>query len=676
MKSELIIIDNLEDLLKLKSYLEPFEFMALDTETTGLNRSDVVIGFSVCTEVSRAYYVIMQSWNKDSNQLDIKPYYQEVKAMMSSFSSKKLIGHNFVFDAMMIESNYKVKLIDSLHTDTKVLAHLLDENSKNGLKDVAASLFGEESKDEQKEMKASVIANGGVLTKRQYEMYKADPYVMGKYGAKDALLTYKLFLELVPKLYDQGLEEFFYNDESMPLFKGPTYHLNTVGLQVDLSKLQQLKKTLEAECLEAKDFISKEIAEYIIDKPKFNFESNQQLSWLLFDKLGLEFGNLTKAGKTVCRALGIDKLPYTYAARKTFIWTCKSSVNPKFNNPWKYTVCDKKLLETFSSKYKWIEKLLEYKKKKKILNTYVEGIEERISYGVIQPSFLQTGTTSGRYSSRNPNFQNLPRDDRRVKECIVARPGRVFVSADYSQLEPRVFAYFSRDKRLLASFQTGEDFYSTIGMEVYSKFDCKPLKDGHSDAFGIKYKKLRNLSKTIALASTYGATARQLSPVTGKSIEDTQLDIDNYFERFPSVLDMMLESHKQAKIEGEVKTLFGRPRRMPEAKNITKYYGNIKHADLPYDARNLLNLSVNHRIQGTAASIVNRAMIKFYENCRKAEIDCQIVCQVHDSIIVECNEENAEDCSLLLQDAMENTTRLEGVELEAIPIIGKSLAKV
>lgn len=166
-----------------------------------------------------------------------------------------------------------------------------------------------------------------------------------------------------------------------------------------------------------------------------------------------------------------------------------------------------------------LERLLEYQRKIKILNTYVEGIQERTRYGIIRPSFLRHGTTSGRYLSRNPNFQNLPRDDKRIKGCITARPGRTFVGADYSQLEPRVFAYFSKDERLLQAFRGTDDFYSVIGMEVYGKTDCTPQKEDSPDAFGIKYKRLRDLSKVIALASTYGATASKLASTTGKSVE-------------------------------------------------------------------------------------------------------------------------------------------------------------
>lgn len=694
---QLTIVDTVDGIKELQDYLLDKEYISYDCETTGLSSSDQVIGYSVCAEETKAFYVILHKW--ETNKLvHLKDNDDQSRLLIKQLQGKSLIMHNAVFDCMMAEAYFKVRLIESLHTDTMILAHLLDENRRVGLKELAATMFGSDSTIEAKEMKDSVSKNGGSLTKHNYEMYKADSQLMAKYGAKDAWITYKLFTTLVPELYTQGLDKFFYEDESMPLLKGPTYELNVTGLQVDTQSLLTLKKTLEAECAEAKAFVYQEIHKHIKDKypgtakkNTFNIGANQQLSWLLFGQLGLEFGTLTKGGKTICKALGL-RLPYTFTAKRDFIAVCQNQAGSvhqpeavvngkkvrakKIKEPWGYIAVDKSVLKKLSPKFKWIEKLLEYQRKNKILNTYVEGIEEKIQYGIIRPSFLQHGTTSGRYSSRSPNFQNLPRDDKRIKECIVSRPGRVFVGADYSQLEPRVFAYFSRDERLRAAFNGSSDFYSVIGMEVYDKSDCTPQKEGSPEAFGVKYKKLRDLSKVIALASTYGATAHQLAPTTGKSIEDTQHDMDNYFERFPGVKEMMLNSHKTAKETGQVTNLFGRPRRMPDAKKIAKLYGNQDHADLPYEARNLLNLAVNHQIQSTGASIVNRAAIKFQQDCKELGLNCRAVVQVHDSIVIECNEADAETVSLLLQNAMETTVQLEGIALEAVPKIGKNLAQV
>lgn len=689
MNPKLHIIDTTQGVQDLIDYLQDKEYIAYDCETTGLTKRDEIIGFSICAEETQSFYVILAKWNVTLNGLDYcnSELKEKVLELITLLSTKSLIMHNAIFDCMMAEAFFKVRLIDALHTDTMIAAHLLDENNSIGLKELAQQYFGDESATEQKEMKESVIANGGTLTKSKYEMYKADAYLMAKYGAKDALLTYKLFIEFVPQLVEQGLDDFFYVDESMPLLKGPTYELNNTGIQIDTKKLTQLKKQLEVECMEAKAFIYKEIEPHIKHKypgtnkkDQFNVGSNVQLSWLMFGVLNVEFNTLTKEGKNVCKSLGL-KLPYTKQAKKDFIEICiqakdrvyTQGVKPKkIKDPWSYIAVDKKTLQKNSSKYKWIEKLLEHNRKNKILNTYVIGIEDRVQYGVLYPQFKQAGTTSGRYSSTNPNFQNLPRNDKRIKECIVARPNKTFVGADYSQLEPRVFSYFSGDTRLMSAFDGTKDFYSVVGMGVFNKTDCTPQKDGSSNAFGVKYEKLRDLSKTIALASAYGATAFQLAPTTGKSVDETQEDMDTYFQKFPGVKKMMNDAHELAKKNGYVTSLFGRPRRIPEAKKIDKIYGT---GQLPYEARSLLNLACNHRIQSTGASIMNRAMIKFYELNKELGLTAKIVSQIHDELIVECDTQNVETISLLLQTAMEDTTKLPGINFEAAPWTSNNFAK-
>jgi DNA polymerase I-like protein with 3'-5' exonuclease and polymerase domains len=696
MTPKLTVIDTLAGLRALYHSLLESEYVAYDTETTGLTKYDRVIGFSVCSTQTEAAYVILEYWNAASSKLESMSYIEEAKEFITYLKGKKLVCHNATFDCMITHACLGIDLMPSVHTDTMILSHILDENRRHGLKELSSSIFGEQSADQSRQMKDSVVKNGGKLTKTQYEMYKCDPYIMGRYGAQDALLTYKLFLHLVPKLFEQRLDKFFYDDESMPLLKGPTYDLNTTGMQIDVTRLHALKKTLEAECEEAKAFIYKEIHDRIKDKypgthknNTFNIGASQQLSWLLFNQFNLEFDRLTKAGKKLCKDLGM-KIPYTKHAKKSFISDIsmrlgqplsldvlvngKVRKGKKIRAPWCYIAADKSALSKHAKKYKWIEVLLEYQRKQKLLTTYIGGTEERIKYGVLHPSYLQHGTMTGRYASRNPNLQNLPRNDQRIKECFVARPGKTFVSADFSQLEPRIFSYYSKDERLMNAFDGKTDFYSVVGMEVYDKFDCEPQKEG-DNAFGVKYKNLRDLSKVIVLATAYGATPHQLAPTTGKSIDDTAEDMSKYLETFPGVKTMMLEAHDLVKRHGAVYNVFGRPRRIPDAKHIDRLYGKLSHGELPYDARKLLNMACNFRIQSTGASVVNRAAIAFHNYCKTQGLKCKIISQIHDELVIECLEADAEEVAYILQRCMETTTQLEGIRFEAIPRISKTLAK-
>lgn len=702
---KLILIRTKEGVRELCQYLEDKTVMSVDTETTGLKVDSEIIGISICAEDDIGYYIVTAEWDVGGQALRYLDTKDEIPNLLKLLTSKKLIFHNGVYDCAMILNNYGISLIEALHTDTMILAHLLDENRRVGLKELGAAAYGDSAKKEQEEMKASVLANGGQLTKECYELYKADSELMGKYGAKDAILTWNLFYEMVPQLFEEKLDAFFYEDESMPMLRGPTFHLNTSGLNVDLDKLASLKSGLEIKILELHAFIYKEIDAHIKEafpgttkKNQFNVNSNNQLAWLLFEKLGNVFPKLSQEGRHLCHALELQ-VPYSGPAKRDFIQTVKSSKGFQWRDPgvvwdkktrrykgkakvkdyWTYISTDMMVLQSLAQKYTWVAKLLDFKRLNKLLYTYVEGIATGIQYGVIRPSFLQHGTTSGRYSSRNPNFQNLPRDDKRVKSCIVARKGNVFVGADYSQLEPRVFASFSGDKRLLNCFKDGDDFYSVVGTEVFDKKGLS-LKKNDKEGFAAKHPQLRDVSKVVALSSVYGTTAAKMAPTVGKSMEECQYIIDNYFNKFPQVKILMETAHHEARTKGVVYSLFGRPRRMPQALEIDKSYKGLEHAQLPYEARNLLNLAINHTIQSTGASIMNRASIAVYraiqeligQDTRWSKV--RIVLQVHDELVLEGPEALGPDMAYLLKSCMEKTTQLPGVELIAEPKIAYNLA--
>lgn len=699
MTETLKVVRTCEQLQELLDYLKDKDLVSIDTETTGVDKESQVIGISVCAEVEIGWYVVLHEWSVELQCLLPVLDQSLLPPLLARLSSVQTIMHNAPFDVWMIDNNFQVNLMHSVVVDTMILAHLVDENRSNGLKELGISLFGDNAGKEQQEMKASVSKNGGVLTKEKYELYKADSELIARYGAKDAILTLKVFYSEMPKLLDQGLEDFFFT-ESMPLLKGATYDLNTVGLCVDPERLSTLRRTLEAECLEMKAFIYKEIEPAIHEEypgtskaKTFNINAPKQRSWLLFIKLNNEFSNLTDEGREVCKALGL-KLPYTPSAKREFmrlctaakgtvycpakvnIFTGKAGRPKKVGSVWNYLACGKESLAKLAEKYRWVETYLKYAKNTKLLTTYVEGIQARMKYNVIRPQFLQNVVPSGRYASRNPNFMNLPRDDKRVKQCIIPRSNKVFVGADEAQVEARVFASLSGDWRLQESFARGEDFYSVVGMTTFSKSDCTPFKEGSPDAFGVKYRALRQVAKVIALAATYGAEAPRIAALLGISIQQAQEILDNYFESFPSVRQFMLDSHKEAISQGFVKTMFGRVRRLPEALDIGTKYRGIPKNKLPAKLKNLLNLSVNFKVQGATGSIMNLSTIAFRNALIERDIPAKIILQVHDSLVAETDREHAEIVAELMQHAMEHTVQLPGVALVAEPKIGYDLSEV
>lgn len=672
---------------RFEAYFKDHEFISFDTETTGLAKDATIIGYSMAAELHLGWYVVLYYWDKINKVIVKTPIFDRAVHYLQEVKKKNLVTHYGIVDVQWVKTNFQVNLLESVHTDTMVLVHTVDENKFSyQLKELGVQEFGEDAKKEQAEMKASVIEQGGIWEEKKggsKEMYKADRYIMGRYAAKDAILTLKILYAYLPRLFEQKLEKFFYEEETMPLFKTCTYQLNTVGLKIDIDKLQQLESELRANCARLMEEINFEIKPYIQDKypgtsavKTFNINSGQQLAWLLFTKLGNDWKKVTKGGRVKAVEL-LGKPPYTPTMRKLFV----NTLNELGIKPEKYIQCDKKALLNYSSKYKWVAKLLEYKKEEKLLNTYVEGIQRFMKYGVIHPGFLQHGTVSGRYSSRGPNFQNLPRDDKRIKKCIVARPGKTFVGADYSQLEPRTFTSQAQDPILLAGFKNNEDFYSVVGIPLFNKTECSANKKA-TNYFGDKFPIYRQISKTTALGIAYGETpyklADELRDEEGKNLPIdfcTQL-IEDYWQKYEGIRNFVNESHAQVVKTGVVYTQFGRPRHIPEAKKIALFGfpESCSTKDLKYNYRTLLNLAVSFRVQGTAASIINRAAIAFIRRTTELGIECNIVMQVHDEIIAECNTEHAETVAAILKDCMENTNSLNGVALIADPKIAQNIA--
>jgi len=676
------IIETKEQFLELFEYIKPFKYVAYDTETTGLKRDCSVIGFSVCAEKSRSNYVVTAYWDKEKQDLIYTEASELAKDFLQVLATKDLIMHNSIFDCRVTYRNYGIELMPSLHTDTMELAHLLGEEGPLGLKDLGVLHFGAHSKKEQIELKESIVKNGGSALKKDMEIFKADKEIIAKYGAKDALLTFKLFYKFIPKLYEEKLEKFFYEDECMPLLKGPTYEMNNTGFKVDINRMNEIEKELTATIGELKTSVLFNINEYIKElypatnkKTTFNLNSNEHLSWLFYIRLGYEFKKLTPGGKAKAIEL-LGKTPYSISDKRKFLTACRE----QGLRPEKFIQADKVAITKLKNNHKWIADLLEYKRLEKLLKTYVKGVKTKIEYRCIYPSFLQCGTTSGRYSSKNPNFQNLPRDDKRIKTFFTARPGKVFVSMDYAQLEPRIFSDFSEERLLINGFENNEDFYSVIGIKVFNKPECTAFKKDPT-FFGAKYPNLRQRAKSIALAVAYGTTAYKLTDLL---IDDNgvPLDIDqcnkiinDYFAAYPGVKKFIHQSHKEAKDNGVVYNLFGRPRRVPQALKLY-LYGNKPAHELPYALRTPLNLSVNSKIQGTAASLMNRTMIAFYNRSREIGMDAKIVLQVHDAIAVECWEKDAERAAILMKDCAENTNKLKHVPLLAEMTTGKTLAEL
>ncbi|MDO4760141.1 MAG: DNA polymerase [Candidatus Saccharibacteria bacterium] len=325
----------------------------------------------------------------------------------------------------------------------------------------------------------------------------------------------------------------------------------------------------------------------------FNVNSPVQLSEVLFDKMGLP----TKGIKKTSRG-------YSTGAKE---------------------------LDKLRNEHPIIEKLMEYREAAKLLSTYITPMPELADEeGRIHTTFTQNVTATGRLSSLNPNLQNIPvrtEEGKRIREGFVAPKGRVLVSADYSQFELRLAAVLSDDKALIDDFNAGIDIHTKTA----------------SEAFGVPLdqvtKAQRRAAKVINFGVLYGMSVKGLADAAGMSIGDAKAFIEKYFELRAPIKKKLEEILKQAREKGYVETFFGRRRPTPDVKSSNF----LVRAAAERAAQNM-------PIQGTEADLMKRAMVEVDKKLPKG---AELIMQVHDSLIVECDENLAKEVETILKETME-----------------------
>lgn len=395
------------------------------------------------------------------------------------------------------------------------------------------------------------------------------------------------------------------------------------------------------------------------DGAYFNIQSKDQLGEIAFAVLGIKPLSNTKTGK------------------------------PQF---------DDDTVQSIAGKYEWAKRLRIYNRLLKIKSTYMDRFLDAQEDGRYYFYYKQHGTVSGRYGS---DAQQLPRpkeegDDEPIvieynnliRAFFIHEEGNVFIDDDYSSLEPSVFAHVSGDDELMDIFRNNWDFYSTIAIKTEKYIDYSP--DKKADNFLRKHlPKVRNKAKAYALGIPYGMGAYALGMNLGISTKEAKVLIDGYLNGFPELKKWMLRSKEFVKQHGYIKTQVGRIRHLPKVKaiydkigddlldwNIKKemerQYGVDQIKNLSRDYINGLNNGCNVQIQGLAASIVNRAALAINRRFKQSGINGWVCAQIHDQLVIEVEYSKAQEACRIVQDCMENTTKLN-VPLYAIPQISKNL---
>ena len=447
--------------------------------------------------------------------------------------------------------------------------------------------------------------------KNQKVFNEIDISTASKYAAEDADITLRLWKLLKPKLAEDRLSS-VYETIERPLAK-IIMEMEKHGVSVDEKILNKLSEKFASKI--------KKIEEkcFEVVGVEFNLGSPKQVGEILFDKLGIKGGKKTPSGSWS-----------TDADTLTFL-ASNGNVLPKL--------------------------LLEWRGLSKLKSTYTDALPTFINKKTnrIHTSYAMSSTSTGRLSSSDPNLQNIPirnEDGREIRSAFIAEEGSSLISADYSQIELRIIAHMANDNNLKQAFKEKIDIHSLTASEVFGV----PLKDMNNE--------IRRRAKAINFGIIYGISAFGLSNQLGISRSEASDYIRSYFEKFPSIKDYMETTKEFAKDNGFVKTLFGRKCIIDSS--MSRGPGGKAFMD---------RAAINAPIQGTAADIIKRAMIKIPQTLKKENLSSKMIMQVHDELIFETKDEDVEKTINLVKNEMSNAHKpiIElSVDLEVEAAFGKN----
>jgi DNA polymerase-1 len=389
--------------------------------------------------------------------------------------------------------------------------------------------------------------------------------------------------------------------------------MERAGVKIDRPLLATMSRDMERQL----GTLTREI--HVLAKGEFNINSPIQLREVLFDRLGLKSGK--KTAKTRAASTAED------------------------------------VLEELAHLHELPRKILEYRSIQKLKSTYVDALPELVNpeTGRIHASFNQTVAATGRISSSDPNLQNIPirtAEGRSIRKAFVAEPGHLLLSADYSQIELRILAHLSKDQTLIDTFRRGEDVHDRTSREVFGALSPLPPDEQ------------RRVSKMINYALLYGKTAFTLAKDIGVSKKEAETFIEAYFARYPSVRRFIDETIVKARETGHVRTLLGRLRRLPDLR--------AKNFQVRMEAE---RQAMNTPVQGSAADLIKKAMIDLHRELAERKLASRLILQIHDELLLEVPEAEAETARALVKGVMEGALQLE-VPLVVEANIGRNWAEV
>jgi DNA polymerase-1 len=595
------LIDSKKKLETLVEKCNQQKLIAIDTETTGLNPMKAKLcGISISTGEGNGAYIPTMC---PDNHFGQETVIQSLRGILENKKIEK-IGHNIKYDLVVLDKagvNVKGKLHDTL-----IAAWVVDASRSGYSMDAVA--MG--TLDYECISIKDLIGSGkSQVSFDQVPLEDAYPY-----ASEDVDITFRLWNVFEPQL--TGELKKLYEEIEMPLVR-VLADMRLAGIKVDPSELESQRVHLTKRI--------KELAIEIDNASPFAFnpDSPKQLSEVLFD---------------TDKGLGLTPLKKGKSFHSTNVEVLERlATDPD--------------IETDLPSL-----ILEYRKLTKLVNTYLVALVDAINpkTGRIHASFNQTGTSTGRLSSSDPNLQNIPirtEVGRAIRKAFVPDKGNLFVAADYSQVELRMLAHLSGDENLIQAFKDGQDIHRAVASEVFGTALCD-ISDEQ-----------RFAAKAVNFGIVYGITKWGLARQLKCTPERASQIIDDYKSRFKSIDTFLERCINQAEEFGYVETI--KHRRRP-IRNI--------HANNQQQKALAERVAINSVVQGSAADLIKIAMKNVHQRLAEEFPKAKLLMQIHDELVVEAPEEDAESIRELLVEVMESAMKLD-VPIVADASIGKSWAE-
>lgn len=571
------------------------KLIAFDTETTGLDAQKAqLVGLSFAVKAGEAAYIpLTHSYMGVPEQLDRDTVLRALKPLLED-ADKLKVGQNAKYD-MNILANCAIGgdqsqgiTVQGVAFDTMLESYVLNSvATAHDMDSLARKYLGHQTTSFED------IAGKGKkqLTFDQIALEQAGPY-----AAEDADITLRLHQALIEKLDAEPALRRVLSEIEMPLVpvlakierQGAKVDANLLGIQsVELgNKMVELERQA-----------------FKLADEEFNLGSPTQLGKVLYEKLQLPVLGKTPTGKP--------------------------------------STSEEVLVKLADLEHELPKVLLQYRSIAKLKSTYTDSLPGQINprTGRVHTSYNQAGAATGRFSSSEPNLQNIPvrtAEGRRIRQAFIAQPGYKLLAADYSQIELRIMAHLAKDEGLLHAFREGLDVHRATASEVFGV----ELDQVSSDQ--------RRSAKAINFGLIYGMGAQGLAKQIGVDSKQSKAYIELYFARYPGVREYMERTREKAAEQGYVETLFGRRLYLPEI--------NSKN---PQQRAGAERTAINAPMQGTAADIIKKAMVAVNTWLDQSGLDAKVILQVHDELVLEVREDLVEQVSQDIRPHMSGAAQLD-----------------